>query len=174
MASMGRRCMAGLAAAMSAVALAGCTTHSSDARRAGGAAPTAPESGLMSDSWTTYHQPPGPMHLSFRHPTSWKATGSTFAASMGNVGIAYLEHNLSRPLGRFPISSRSVVPALWQSVGVVCSSFGVQRLAVPTRSPSRSDVGSSSPFTAGLHDCKFQPSRPSARAGSHLTCPSAS
>jgi hypothetical protein len=45
------------------------------------------------------------MHLSFKHPSSWRATGSTFVASSGHVGIAYVEHDLSRPLGSFPISS---------------------------------------------------------------------
>lgn len=106
MVTVRRRFIAGPALAISAIALAGCTTHPNVvAQPARTAPPEVAVAPLVSDNWATYHQPSGPMHLSFRHPASWRATGSTFAASMGNVGIAYLEHDLSRSLGSFPIAS---------------------------------------------------------------------
>ena len=100
------RYIAGLAAAQAVVVLSGCTAHSPvGARGATGASPEAPSASVLKDTWITYHQPPGPMRLSFKHPASWKASGSTFEASMGNVGIAYLEHDLSGSVGASPTAS---------------------------------------------------------------------
>ncbi|HTR70833.1 MAG TPA: hypothetical protein VMH41_11470 [Mycobacteriales bacterium] len=71
--------------------------------------PTTPAVGLVSDGWSTYRQPPGPMHLSFKYPQNWTATGRTLDVSAGGrgaaLGIAYLHHDLSRSLGSRPISS---------------------------------------------------------------------
>lgn len=65
-----------LAAAVTALAAAACTAGGSK-----GTTDSAP-------GWLTYTQPPGPMHLTFGYPPTWKASGSTLVSTMGNAGTA--------------------------------------------------------------------------------------
>jgi hypothetical protein len=51
-----------------------------------------------SGAFTTYRQPPGPMSLTFRYPSGWQATGSTWVSSMGYVGQAQVIGDTSSTL----------------------------------------------------------------------------
>ena len=82
-----------LAAAVTALAAGACTTGGGS--QATGSAP----------GWLTYTQPPGPMHLTFGYPATWKAAGTTFVSTMGNVGRAQVSGDTSATVADFDAAS---------------------------------------------------------------------
>jgi hypothetical protein len=51
--------------------------------------------------WLTYTPPPGPMHLTFRYPRTWKVRGATLVSAGGVVGIAQVTGDTSATTAEF-------------------------------------------------------------------------
>lgn len=79
-----------LAAAVAVLSAASCTGGGGVSQKTGSAS-----------SWLTYTQPPGPMHLTFRYPPTWKVRGATLVSMGGAVGTAHVTGETSATIAAF-------------------------------------------------------------------------